>query len=192
MEFFGRPVATGRVVAVLAVLSVVGLAAGYGFATRAKPRPVTVAAEDGGSSSKAPALSFYVHVAGAVHEPGLYRLPETARVDDAVRAAGGPTADADLDALNLAARLRDGDKVVVPVRGGGGAAETDTDASGRINLNSADASTLEDLPGIGPALAERIIAYREQHGGFRTVRDLLRVSGIGPAKFEQLEPLVTV
>jgi competence protein ComEA len=142
----------------------------------------------------------FVHVAGAVRHPGLYRLPSGSRIDDAVRAAGGVTEDGVLDALNLAAQVRDGDKVLVPstraqastpgaaaAPGAPGAAQ-----GGTINLNTATAAELDALPGIGPAIAGRIIAYRDQHGGFRTVKDLMKVPGIGPAKFEQLHALVTV
>lgn len=182
-----------RIVAGLAVLAAVGLAGGYGVSARSRPEPVRLEAatpEPGGTDG-----TVFVHVAGAVVAPGVYRFLEGARVDDAVRAAGGITAEADLDGINLAARLSDGDKITIPVRGApgsGGAATSGSDGSGKVNLNTATAAELETLPGIGPALAQRIVAHREQRGPFRTVKDLLKVSGIGPKKFEGLEDLVTV
>lgn len=190
MELAGRPRLGGRVLAALGLLAVVGLVGGYGVAMRGRPEPVRVALEPSPGASGGPARAIYVHVAGAVREPGLYRLEEGQRVDDAVRAAGGALDDADLDAVNLAAKLGDGDKVVVPTVGGDGGGEGE--AGGKVNLNTADAAALETLPGIGPALAERILAYREEHGGFRAVEDLLKVSGIGPRKFEALADLVAV
>lgn len=134
-----------------------------------------------------------VHVSGAVARPGVLRLAPLSRVADAVEAAGGPVADADLDQLNLAAPLGDGERVHVPVEG-----ETlpvDPAASGAptgpLNVNSASAAALETLPGIGPAIAQAIVAARSDHR-FETVDDLLRVRGIGPSKLEELRPLVTV
>ncbi len=182
-----------RIVAGLAVLAAVGLAAGYGVSARSRPEPVRLEAAT--PEPESTDETVFVHVAGAVAAPGVYRFAGGARVDDAVRAAGGVTDDADLDGVNLAARLNDGDKVTIPVRGapgdGGGSGSAD-DGGGRVNLNAATATELQALPGIGPSLAERIVAHREQRGPFRTVKDLLKVSGIGPKKFEGLEDLVTV
>ena len=144
-----------------------------------------------------------VHVAGAVVQPGLHDLAAGARVADAVAAAGGAAADADLDRLNLAAPLADGRRIYVlrrgeatepAVVGGGGAASGPggVAAPGPIDLNSATAEQLDTLPGIGPATAQAIIAYRQQHGRFRSVDELLEVRGIGDARMEQLRPLVVV
>lgn len=181
-----------RILAALALLAVVGAAGGYALATRSRPEAVRVELspdpEEAASSGR-----IAVHVAGAVRSPGLYHFDGAARVDDAIRAAGGPSEDADLDAVNLAAPLQDGDKVLVPTRGQGGTSGGGGSTSdGRVNLNTATAAELETLPGIGPSLAQRIIAHREQRGPFRDVRDLLKVSGIGPKKFEAIEGLVTV
>jgi competence protein ComEA len=183
-----------RVLVALAVIAVVGVVGGWGVATRAKPRATHL---EGAEASPKPSARaggvLFVHVAGAVHRPGLYRLERSSRVDDAVRAAGGARADADLDALNLAAPIRDGDKVVVPLQGAAQAqAAGGPDASGKVNLNTAGVSDLQQLPGIGPSLAQRIIDHRTNQGPFRTVEDLRKVSGIGPKKFEQLASLVTV
>jgi competence protein ComEA len=156
-----------------------------------------------------------VHVVGAVRRPGLLRLPEGARVADAVARAGGATRRADLAGLNLAAPLVDGIQVLVPARiaatarspGSDGAA---TGASGsdpgsgiepgsgtlaatgrKVSLASATAEELDELPGVGPVTAQNILDYRAEHGPFRSVDDLDAVPGIGPARVEQLRDLVT-
>lgn len=189
-----------RIVVAVAVLAAVALVGGYGVSMRSRPKPVRVALgspQPSAPAGSASASGFYVHVAGAVHRPGLYRMPPGSRVDDAIRLAGGATADADLNSLNLATKVKDGDKVLVPQRGqsqgaGEAAAAGGPSQTQQINLNTATAEQLDALPGIGPALAQRIVAYREQHGGFRTVDELQKVPGIGPAKFEQVKDLVTV
>lgn len=139
-----------------------------------------------------------VHVAGAVHAPGVVEVPVGTRVGEALDAAGGASDDADLDALNLAAPVADGQQVYVPREGeavpapvaGGGAP---TGPSGTlVDLNTADVSALDTLPGIGPALAQRIVDWRSAHGPFGSVDALLEVSGIGPATLERLRDLVTV
>lgn len=135
-----------------------------------------------------------VHVAGEVARPGLYRLAAGSRVADALSAAGGATADAALAGLNLARILEDGEQLVVP---GPGAAATASSApgvraDGKVDLNRAGQAELDALPGIGPVLAARIVAYRETHGGFRSVRDLRRVQGIGEKLYRSLAELVAV
>ena len=139
-----------------------------------------------------------VHVAGAVVRPGVYRLPNGERVDDAVRAAGGPTLDADLNVLNLAALVDDGARVYVPVEGevapqlspvgSGPVGET---PAGPLDINRADAALLDSLPGVGPATAAAIVAERDRNGPFLGVDDLERVPGIGPGKLAGLRDLVT-
>jgi competence protein ComEA len=129
-----------------------------------------------------------VDVVGAVRRPGVYRLPEGARVQDAVQRARA-TRRAQLQGLNLAERLADGEQVVVPGRGGAGAAVA-TAAPGSeqapVHLNSASLEQLETLDGIGPSLAQRIVDYRTQHGGFRSLDELDQVSGFGPARLAAL------
>lgn len=133
-----------------------------------------------------------VHVSGAVRHPGLVALPAGARVIDAVTAAGGPTGSADQGAINLAARVTDGQQVVVPKRGAApaGAAAAPA-ASAPVSLSTATAEQLETLPRIGPALAARILAYRDAHGGFSSVDELGEVGGIGPKTLAGLKDLVT-
>lgn len=138
-----------------------------------------------------------VHVAGAVSSPGVYTLPADSRVDDAVRAAGA-TADADLSQLNLAQKLADGQKITVPAAGEtpapvDNAAPSDSSQSGAlININTATQEELETLPSIGEVRAQAIIAYREEHGGFRTTDELMEVSGIGEKIFADIAPHITV
>jgi competence protein ComEA len=139
-----------------------------------------------------------VHVAGAVRRPGVYRLPVGARVDDAVRSAGGAGRRADLSAVNLAARVEDGRQVVVPTRllvdeampGGGRPAPGGPTT--KVNLNTATIEQLDELDGVGPAIAGKIVAYREEHGGFGSPDELAEVPGIGDRRLAALRPLVTV
>ncbi len=121
-----------------------------------------------------------VHVAGAVHQAGVYELPAGSRVADAIEAAGGPLDGTPLDSINLARQVVDGEQVRVPTQEEAGAS-VGLSAGGRISINAADASQLEGLPGVGPVLAGRIVAYREQHGPFASVGALESVTGLGPA-----------
>jgi len=158
---------------------------GDGAASAAAAAPSTGSAEFSVSSSSGDVV---VDVAGAVHRPGVYRLPAGARVVDAIGRAGGPAGDAMLEGINRAARLADGQQVVVPERGPGGAAATAgaTTEDGPISLGSATAEQLETIDGIGPVTAAKIVEYRDQHGGLSSVDQLDQVSGIGPATMESL------
>ena len=128
-----------------------------------------------------------VHVAGAVHEPGVYRLPAGSRVADAVERAGGEAGRASLDSVNLAARLADGQQVVVPELAAGGIGATALgDPEGPISLGTATVEQLDTIEGIGPVTAEDIIEHRDQHGGLSSVEELDQISGIGPATMEAL------
>jgi competence protein ComEA len=157
------------------------------------PSPVRV---EGGIAASGPAThgrgggggrgGVFVHVAGAVRRPGVYRVPAGARVDLAVRRAGGPAGRADLTAVNLAAPVEDGQQVVVPLRAPGAAAAAAAGAEAPLNLATATTDQLEELDGIGETLAERIVEYRDEHGGLRGVEELREVDGIGEARFEAL------
>jgi competence protein ComEA len=183
-QLFG--VAAAAVVLVLLLLRHLG---GGGTATPAVTpvRPVSR------PKAAAPKL-LVVDVAGAVRRPGLYRLRSGARIDDAIASAGGPTAKAQLDTVNLAAPIADGEQIVVPGRGvavaaaGSGAAGSSSSAP--LDLNSATLEQLENLPGIGPVTAQKILDYRQQHGAFHSVAELQGVPGIGPAHMAQLKGLV--
>jgi competence protein ComEA len=131
-----------------------------------------------------------VHVVGAVRRPGLYRLPERSRIADAVGRAGGATRKADLSLVNLAAPVADGAQVVVPARAGPHAAAAgaggESSAQGPVHLNSATLEQLDALPGVGPVTAQKILAYRQEHGAFASIDELDAIPGIGPARLEQL------
>lgn len=156
-----------------------------------------------GTEATSSSETLLVHVVGAVASPGVYEVPLTARVVDGIAAAGGLAGDADPSLLNMARTLVDGEQLRVPrigeaptepltaggdPSGAGGA----SDSAGLVNLNTATATELEELPRIGPAMSARIIDYREQNDGFTTVEDLKEVAGIGDATYEGLVELVTV
>jgi len=144
-------------------------------------------------STVAPSMSsaILVHVLGAVERPGLYELASGDRAMDAIAAAGGFTQAADRDQLNLAQAVVDGEQIRVP-EVGEVTSEPVEASDGLINLNSADAAALDTLPRVGPAMAARIIQWREDNGGFTAVEDLLSVSGIGQKTFDSLKDLVRV
>lgn len=204
----------------------VGAQQSPGAQSTAQPSANPSESAQGGASGEA---TVRVHVAGAVNNPGVYTLPAQGRAVDAIAAASGAAADADLDRVNLAGALSDGVQIYVPHRGetaapaqiqpnGGtanagqgnaanGAAQGGTQpqpartltpagsaqkGSTPVNINTATAEELQTLPRIGPAMAQRIIAWREAHGGFRSVDELDAVPGIGPSMLENLRPLVTV
>ena len=205
---------------------------------RSQPPPVTITPPPTDATTNTPSNTpasppdtrlkpvprVYVDVAGSVRRPSLYVLPAGSRVMQAILVAGGPTAAADLDAVNLAQKVTDGEKVFVPKRGtspppapptevanasptsdvptpktSGKTAKGDkaghvqklTAESGeQIALNTATAEDLERLPGVGPSMAGRILAYRQQAGGFGKIEDLLEVTGLGPKKFAKISPFV--
>ena len=166
-----------------------------GGAAQSAPRPEVIRPDAGRADA------VLVHVAGAVRSPGVYRVPATARVRDAVRRAGGAGRSGDANAVNLAAKVADGQQVVIPRRApaappSGGAASTGSSAPGPsapaapISLSSATPEQLQELDGVGPATAAKIVAWRTANGGFRSVEDLGQVPGIGAKRMATLRPLV--
>lgn len=180
------------VAASLALVLLLGrLALGAGTTTPAAPLPPPPAGEVSGSG--APSSRVVVDVVGAVRRPGLYRLPQRARIADAVTRAGGSTAKADLAQVNLAAPLADGEQIVVPRRGDSTPSSASTAAgssSAPIQLSTATLAELDSLPGVGPVTAQKILAYRQEHGAFHSVDELDAVPGIGPKRLDQLRDLV--
>lgn len=155
---------------------------GSGIAGQRTPR--------GGADSRP--TGPYVHVAGAVRRPGLYRLAQGARVAAAVRRAGGAAANGDLNLINLAARLQDGQQVVVPASvAAGGATGSAPAPEAPISLGAATVEQLDELDGIGPTLAERIVEHRQASGGFRSIDQLAEVDGIGEKRLEALKAALT-
>jgi competence protein ComEA len=149
-----------------------------GFGTESSSSAGLSVADGGGE--------MVIDVSGAVHRPGVYRMPGGARVIDAIRRAGGAAAGAELEAINRAARLADGQQVVVPSRGSAAVSATVPGAGGPIGLGSATPEQLETIDGIGPVTAQKIVEYRDQQGGLASVEQLDDVSGIGPATMKSL------
>ena len=210
------PVAFGAVVVVALIAGGLWFWAGsrHGGVPAASAAPAQ-AATDGpagrgvasADATTTTATALAVHVAGAVARPGLYRLPAGSRVADALSIAGGRLPAADTDRLNLAARLVDGQKILVTRRGdqrfadpiemapgvtAGAGVQGSAGPPDPIDLNAADLATLDSLPGVGPATARAILEERARRGGFRSTRDLLRVPGIGEGRFARLKDRIRV
>jgi competence protein ComEA len=204
----------GRIVTACVCIPMVGFGAFFLLRTPAMPveASMTYASSVSVTGTQTPeslsaSLSvpdIAVHVAGNVLKPGVYDLPGDARVVDAIRLAGGATAIADLNAINLANPLNDGQQVYVPAvgekvppssnglsAGGDGTGSATNSVEYPININSADAALLDELPGVGPATAQAIVTYRDQNGPFVNVNGLEDVPGIGPAKVAALQGLAT-
>ena len=183
----------------LSLLFFIALGAILNLARRPEPKPIQILTPTP-RPSPTPAI-LLVQVGGAVHNAGLVRLSEGARVDDAIKAAGGATAEADLSRINLARKVNDGEMIVVPKAGepipvttpGAPSRATATAAvTEKININTATIEQLDKLPGIGPALAQRIVEYRQTNGPFATIEDVLKVRGIGPTQFDAIKSLIVV
>ncbi len=205
------PVLTRTQIATYAVAALIVVVLGVRFMQGQAHSAATAArvgsGADGGAptsvrvESRAPGVAL-VHVAGAVKRPGVYRLRDGERIQDAVRRAGGARRGADLNGINLAAKVADGQQVVVPRRGAaaappGAASGTTGAVSGAadapaqpVSLNTATAEQLDTLDGVGPATAQKILQWRQQHGGFRSIDDLGEVPGIGPKKLAALRTQV--
>jgi competence protein ComEA len=187
------PLSRRRVLAGAVLLAAVLLVAGRqlaGAGATSSARPVAERPLE--SVEAAAPAALVVHVVGAVHRPGLYRLREGSRIADAVKRAGGATKRADLSLVNLAAPIADGVQVVVPRRmtaaatTGAGPAQA---PAGPVHLNTATLEQLDELPGVGPSTAQKILDFRQEHGAFTSVDELDAVPGIGPARLEQLREL---
>jgi competence protein ComEA len=170
-------------------VSIDGAPAAAGGANR--PAAAGPAGDGAGATPPARGAEVYVHVAGAVRRPGLIRLPSGTRVATALERAGGPTRRADLTLVNLAARVQDGQQIVVPAAGAAAGGDTAADGAGtvpgtKIHLSTATAEQLEEVDGIGPTLAERIVEYRDENGGFRSLDELAEVEGIGEQRLATL------
>lgn len=180
-------------VAVLAGRNLIGTATATEFELSSDASSIEETASDGGSHKTE---TLFVHVSGCVANPGLYELEEGSRLASAIEAAGGFTEDAACDSVNLARRLEDGEMVVVlPMSAGSGANEEIPEAktaSSLININTATAEELEQLPGIGPSTAQKIVSDRMANGSFKSPDDLKRVTGIGDKKFETISALICV
>jgi competence protein ComEA len=190
-----------RQLAALGLALVALLVLGGWYVSRGGPEaapasaPAIAVTDDGGGA--AGGGSVIVHVAGAVREPGVYRMRAGARVDDAVGRAGGATPRADLTQVNLAAKVEDGRQIVVPRRvptpaTGAGGSSAPPQPGVPLNLNTATLEQLDELSGIGPATAQKILDYREEHGGFGSVEELGQVPGIGDVRLASLREQVRV
>lgn len=168
---------------------VVALFAATVWYGRSAPEPAPL---DVGISSSTVTGVVAVHVAGEVLSPGLVQIAAGGRVADAVAGAGGSTRHADLSGINLAAPVRDGDQIVIPGLDSGQATAAGVVADGRIRINLASPTELENLPGVGPVLAARIASYRDENGSFAVVEDLLDVPGIGEGKLAGLRDAVAL
>lgn len=186
----------GRRVLAVAILALVLVVVAWRHAAAGAPAPLRVAPVTPAHASPAgPARVLVVDVVGAVRRPGLVRLPEGSRVADAIAHAGGLRRGAERAGVNFAAPVADGQQVVVPQHGLVVAAVADGGAAGSasagpVSLSSATAEQLDALPGVGPVTAEKIVAYRQQHGAFRSVDELDAISGIGPSRIADLRGLV--
>ncbi len=197
-----------ELIGLVCVGAVIVAAAGLWY-VRSLPKAVRIEAASGGAprpgtgppagATPSPETSpVVVDVAGWVRHPGVYEMRQGDRVIDAIRVAGGARPGADLTSLNLASLLQDAQQVLVLRRGaaraggGGSGSGSASGAGGKINLNTATLDQLESLPGIGEVLGQRILDYRQAHGSFHSVDDLLNVSGIGPSHLADLKDLVTV
>jgi competence protein ComEA len=188
-------VTRGRAIAGAALLIAALFLGGRYLAGAGTAKETQATAQSSGALEAAPTPRLVVHVVGAVRRPGLYRLRDGSRMADAVARAGGATRRADLSLVNLAAPVSDGSQVVVPRRAppaapGSAPAEDPAAAAGPVHLNTATVEQLDELPGVGPVTAQKIVDYREQHGAFSSVDDLDAIPGIGPARLEQLRDLV--
>lgn len=205
----GMPMFRKSMIVLLLIALVAGGGALYGMQAQSDATVLDTATQpaassgDGGTSQDG---GLTVYVTGAVNQPGVVTVATGARVADAVNACGGLSPEADGDAINMAQSLKDGQQVRVPAKGAQKAANgapasksagstgsaSTTDAGGLVNINTADEKALDTLPGVGPATAQKIIEYRETEGAFETPEDIMKVRGIGKAKYEKMKDKITI
>ncbi len=189
MDLPALGVSQRRAIAVVVVLAI-ALVLGPRVLGHGGARAPAVALIRPAKPARVSQAKLVVDVVGAVRRPGLHRLERGTRIADAVAAAGGATAKADLALVNLAAPLADRGQIVVPFRGAAGAASRAGSPTAPLDLNTATLEQLDGLPGIGPATAAKIVGFRQAHGPFHSLEELDAVPGIGPARIEQLKGLV--
>jgi competence protein ComEA len=188
-----------KIVIISALVIVILVGVGWLWTKRPRPEPLTISTPTLQPTPTPAPLRVYV--TGAVAHPDVYFLPPQSIVKDAIAAAGGATDEADMDRINLAVELSDQQQVYVPRKGeeegvaappDGNVADPASAAGTKVNINRASITELDTLPGVGPAIAQRIVDYRTEYGDFSTIEDITNVKGIGPATFEKLKDQITV
>lgn len=204
----GMPMFRKSMIVLLLIALVAGGGALYGMQAQEDATMLDAATQPASSSSGSGTSQdggLTVYVTGAVNQPGVVTVASGARVADAVNACGGLSPEADGDAINMAQALKDGQQVRVPAKGAqkaatgaaasksaGSAGNASADAGGLVNINTADEKALDTLPGVGPATAQKIIEYRETEGAFQSPEDIMKVRGIGKAKYEKMKDKITI
>ena len=204
----GMPMFRKSMIVLLLIALVAGGGALYGMHAQSDATVLDAATQPASSSSGSGTSQdggLTVYVTGAVNQPGVVTVASGARVADAVNACGGLSPEADGDAINMAQALKDGQQVRVPAKGAqkaatgadasksaGSAGNASADAGGLVNINTADEKALDTLPGVGPATAQKIIEYRETEGAFQSPEDIMKVRGIGKAKYEKMKDKITI
>ncbi|WP_083982870.1 ComEA family DNA-binding protein [Actinomadura hibisca] len=199
-----------RSIRTLIVIGVIAALAAVAYLWMARPTPEPAPSVQSAPSASpdpqtpqplpSPSTNVTVHVFGKVKDPGVISLPTGSRIADAIKAAGGTRPDATTGTLNLARKLQDGEQIPVgvpaptppPNQPAADTAPSTTGGTTNVDLNNASAAELDALPGVGPVLAQRIVEYRTQHGGFRSVEQLQEVTGIGARRFAELKPMVRI
>lgn len=193
------------------VVLIIVILASYSFFNREKEDDVEISKVDDGQaaaisedvldvdSQEGQPASLVVDVSGQVKNPMVVELPPSSRIDDAINAAGGLTKQADVDKINRAEVISDGQKIYVPAIAAGteegglfNKDQVEENGSGKVNINTAGISELQNIPGVGPATAQKIESYRSQHGSFKKIEDIKKVSGIGEKTFEKMKDLICV
>lgn len=168
------------------------------FSEQFTDQTASAAASQSEDEEQTPAVSeIYVDISGQVKNPGVYQVPEGTRIFEVIEKAGGLTGDAWMDQVNQAEAVSDGQKIIIPEKSdaetsAGAAAQPGKNAQGLININTADSAVLQEIPGVGPATAEKILAYRTENGRFSSIEDIRNVSGIGEKTFEKMKDRITV